>query len=116
MEQRYRALAEEIRLKASRLDWERSNYADSFEIELGLGTVIISNNEAQISNNPLFDLPLYSLRFLNERGETVYSIDSYGGEGDENRALLEDLYGQAFNTYMQTEDTYRSMIDDLSTK
>lgn len=116
MEQRYRSLAEDIRRKASRLEWKRSNYDDSFELSLGKGTVIISNNEKILEEDFDANIPLYSLQFLNGRGETITVIETDGSYVDENKPLLEDIYQQAFNTYMQTEETLRSMMDDLSTK
>ncbi|MBD5206047.1 MAG: hypothetical protein HDS84_06685 [Bacteroidales bacterium] len=114
MEQRYKTLASEILSKVDKLQWKRSNYADSYEVSLGKGTVIIINNKQRQRENPFLNLPLYDLRFLNERGEVVYSIEANNTVLDENKALLEDLYNKAYHTYMQTEETLRSMFDDLS--
>lgn len=116
MEHRYRMLAEEIRNKASRLDWNPSNYSNSYELSLGTGHVVITNNNDLLTHNPLAVLPAYSLRFLNERGQTVHSIESDKTRADENKELLEDIYNKANNAYMQTEETLRSMLDDISNK
>lgn len=115
MEEQYINLAEQILNKSKRnlISWNRGNYDDTYQTALGKGVIMISFDNKE----PRFDpegnqYPLYSLSFINEKGETFYSIYSVDKD-DAYYDLLDKIYKQAHSSYMKIEETLKSMIDDL---
>lgn len=117
MENQYRILAEEIRQKSSRglIAWAPGNYQTTYTASLGRGAIMIAFNDQEdcYTETP----PLYSLFFLNERGETFHAINVYSrDESNADYQRLKDIYDQAHNSYMKIDETLKSMFDDIQSK
>ncbi|MDE7347570.1 MAG: hypothetical protein K2N48_12640 [Muribaculaceae bacterium] len=106
-------LARHIRSKSQQdaLIWTPSNYINSYQTPLGNGVVLITHNEDEVSygNEPI---PEFCLAFINERGETIHSIEAFT-KSDPQYELLKDIYYSAYDSYMRTDETYRSMMDAI---
>lgn len=113
--QQFEKLAELIRSKSQNdaLVWTPSNYLNSYQTPLGNGEVLINYNDpTEYGNAPI---PEYCLAFINKKGETVYSINAFINSDPEYK-LLRDIYDAAYDSYMRTDETYRSMMDDIIQK
>lgn len=113
--EQFEKLAGIIRTKSIQdaLIWSPSNYVNSYQTTLGIGEVLITFNEEEPEYGD--PIPEYSLSFINERGETIYSIDAYLSS-DKEYDMLKDIYESAHDSYMRTEDTLKSMFDDIRLK
>lgn len=109
-------LAKLIRSKSLQysLDWSPSNYANSYQSTLGNGTILITYNEETDGYNGE-QIPEFTLSFINERGETIHAINTFL-KSDSQYELLKDIYESAYDSYMKTDDTYRSMMDAIMKK
>lgn len=124
--EQFKVLAEEIRIKSkeNRLGWTPGNYTETYEAPLGSGEVTISKNQISEDENASLQLRvvnpwLYSLCFLNSRGEEIYSLitdykDKLNGSSD--YYLLSEIFECAHNSYMMTDETLKSMFEDIRKK
>lgn len=112
----FESLANLIRSKSLQhsLEWMPSNYANSYQSDLGNGAIMISFNgeEYDIDGNPL---PIFNLAFINELGKVFHTIAVYSTT-DDKYEMLKDIYDSAYDSYMKTDETYRSMMDAIIKK
>lgn len=127
--EQFKKLAEEILKKSKQnlLPWHPGNYTGCYETGLGQGAVVILHNtlSTDFYGNPIDDEdspPTYSLSFLNQRGDSIGSLDTYIYEKanipslDAEFSLLKEIYETAHNSYMMTDETLKSMFEDLLSK
>lgn len=109
-------LANLIRSKSLQhsLEWTPSNYANSYQSDLGNGVILISFSEEEYDINGV-QIPVFTLAFINERGNTFHTIAVYSSS-DEKFEMLKDIYDSAYDSYMKTDETYRSMMDAIMKK
>ena len=112
----FESLADIIRSKSLQysLDWSPSNYANFYQTALGNGVILISFSEDDVDFNGE-RVPELSLSFINERGQTVHTIAAYT-QFDAEYEMLKDIYESAYDSYMKTDETYRSMMDAIMKK
>ena len=117
MEEQYKKLTEEIRQKSKEclIAWTPSNYNDTYEATLGRGAILIEHNEPSEEYYP--ETPVYSLSFLNERGEVFHSIKVFHEFVDTDKfQCLKDIYEYAYKSYMKIDETLKSMFEDINSK
>lgn len=109
-------LAKIIKSKSQQqvLEWSASNYANAYQSPLGKGVIMITHNQEDggYISEPI---PEYSLAFINELGVTFHTIDAYLSS-DEDYQMLKDIYESAYDSYMRTDETYKSMMEDIINK
>ncbi len=115
-ESQFEGLARLIKSKSLQkaLEWVPSNYANTYQTQLGNGMILITNN----SDDGIYrsePSPDFSLSFINKRGATVHSINAYL-PSDKNYAMLKEIYELAQDYFMMTDETYQSMMDDIMKK
>ncbi len=115
MDNQYQLLADQIRFESrfNHLTWSPSNYLNTYQTPLGIGTIMIMYDEdapREAANG--YPNPMYTLSFINERGETFHSLVAID-DADSNYELLKEIYESAHNSYMKIEETLKSMFDDI---
>ena len=113
--EQFEKLAEIIKSKSQNdaLEWTPSNYSNSYQTPLGNGEILITYNDpVEYGNAPI---PEFCLAFINKKGETIHSINAYIST-DPEYEMLRDIYDAAYDSYMRTDETYRSMMDDIIKK
>lgn len=112
----FESLARMIKSKSTQqaLDWSASNYANAYQTPLGTGIIMISHSEdnGYYGSEPI---PQYSLAFINEFGVTFHTIDAYLST-DPEYEMLKEIYDSAYDSYMKTDETYKSMVRDIMSK
>lgn len=93
------------------IQWTPSSIADTYLANIGIGSVTIFNDSDPSQN--IDQVPIASLSFRNERGETFNSIVCYD-EYDPDYPRLSELYQLAHDSYMKTDETIQSMFSDLT--
>lgn len=117
MEDQYKWLATEIRLKSQQglIPWSPSNYQDTYEASLGKGAIIITYND--LSEGYCEEHPVYTLSFVNERGDVFHSMNAFSKDQlSPDYDLLKDIYEFAHRSYMKIDETLRSMFEDINSK
>lgn len=118
MEEQFIRLTEEILSKNKRnlISWSPSNYSSVYQAPLGKGVIMISFDEDGPHSNPEGNLyPIYSISFINERGEKFFSFGAID-EDDLYYELLKEIYQTAHSSYMKIDETLKSMFDDLRSR
>lgn len=118
--EQFRKLAQEISTKQKLMSWSPGGYEDTYCSPLGTGEISIAYNSQYESIEDLSpDTWEYSLTFFNSRGEVLERLITTRQEKDilfSDYKLLHDLYHTADNIYMMTDDTLKSMFDDIYSK
>lgn len=113
-EDKFLDLAQRIydKTKRNALNWTPGSTANSYQTPLGSGAVLIWYNTEEEQYPINFNCPLVGLTFLNDRGETIGSVNSFDST-DSNYEMLNKIYSLAENNYMKIDETIKSMFDDL---
>ena len=115
MESQFIQLTYEILTKSREnlISWSPSNYASTYQAKLGKGIIMISyDSEVSRNDNDGNPCSIYSISFLNERGQTFYSFGVLD-EDDIYFDILKEIYYCAHSSYMKIDETLKSMFDDI---
>lgn len=100
----------EEKSKMGLIGWIPSSNKSAYQTTLGKGSITVWKQTDDYDENPL-DWPIAYLNFINDRGEIFDSVSAY--EYDETYEQLCRIYLYAHNSYMKTDETLKSMLDDL---
>lgn len=101
--------------KEGRIAWAPGSFVDSYQAPLGKGSVIVTIPNLNDSYGIREDVPIATLQFLNERGE-IFNTIACCYESDSEYKSLKEIFDNARNSYMQIDETLKSMFDDLESR
>lgn len=114
-DRRYIELARLIIEKTNerKVSWQPSSSNHTYQAIIGMGAVLVYLD--LYANNGCIEgieSPIGYISFLNNRRESIHNITVFN-EDDENFAIIQDLYNQARESYLNTDETIKSMFDEL---